>query len=401
MHQVAVIVFWFSVFCILMSYLFYPALLRLFSFFRKCKIVCESVPFPELPMVSVLMAVYNEELVIEKKIRSVFASTYPQNKLEVFVGSDKSGDKTNQILENLQKEFPNLFFINFTERQGKKNIINQLIDKSKGEILISTDANVLFTENTIVELVKCFVDPSVGLADSNMKHHGLVSNGISIQESAYISREVGIKNLEGQLWGTMMGPFGGCFAIRKTAYTKVPANHLMDDFYVNMKVLEKGYKSVNNLDSHVYEDVSNQFAEEFKRKIRIAAGNFQNLAAFYPLLNPFAKRGNISSLALSFCFLMHKVLRWFGPFFLIFIGITGLILFSSPLYKILTILYLVSFLMVGFDFTFKKYNVHVTYLRFASHFYGMNLALLLGLVKYFKGVKTNVWQPTKRNQSNV
>lgn len=401
MHQFALILFWFSVFCILMSYLFYPELLKLFSFFKKNNFPNNSLPFSELPTVSVLMAVYNEELVIEKKIRTVFASAYPQNKLEVFVGSDKSGDKTNQILENLQKEFPNLFFINFADRQGKKNIINQLLDKSKGEILISTDANVLFTENTIMELVKCFGDPSVGLADSNMKHHGLVSNGISIQESAYISREVGIKNLEGILWGTMMGPFGGCFAIRRIAYTKVPANHLMDDFYINMKVLEKGYKSVNNLNSHVYEDVSNQFSEEFKRKIRIAAGNFQNLGAFYPLLNPFKKRGNVSALPLSFCFLMHKVLRWFGPFFLIFIGIAGLMLFSLPLYKILTILYLASFLMVGFDFAFKKCNVHISYFRFISHFYGMNLALLLGLVKYLKGVKTNVWQPTKRNQSNV
>ena len=132
-----------------MSYLFYPELLKLFSFFKKNNFPNNSLPFSELPTVSVLMAVYNEELVIEKKIRTVFASAYPQNKLEVFVGSDKSGDKTNQILENLQKEFPNLFFINFADRQGKKNIINQLLDKSKGEILISTDANVLFTENTI------------------------------------------------------------------------------------------------------------------------------------------------------------------------------------------------------------------------------------------------------------
>jgi hypothetical protein len=100
------------------------------------------------------------------------------------------------------------------------------------------------------------------------------------RKKAYISREVLIKQHESILWGTMMGPFGGCFAIRSELYEPVPKNFLVDDFYINMKVLEKGYQCINNLNALVFEDISNNLSDEFKRKVRISTGNFQICNAF-------------------------------------------------------------------------------------------------------------------------
>ena len=71
-------------------------------------------------------------------------------------------------------------------------------------------------------------------------------------------------------YGTMMGPSGGCFAIRNKFYKPVPSNFLVDDFYINMKILEQGYKTINNTEAIVYEDVSNNLNDEFKRKVRIS-----------------------------------------------------------------------------------------------------------------------------------
>ncbi|BDX38449.1 glycosyl transferase [Tenuifilaceae bacterium CYCD] len=338
------------------------------------------------------MAVHNEEMVLEQKIASIMQTNYPHNKFEVIVGSDCSTDKTNTILQQAANTYPNLRFTVFDKRQGKIAIINELVDSAAGDILISTDANVLFNHSTIYELVKHFEDTSIGLVDSKMVNKGLKKTGISIQESTYITQEVMIKHREGKIWGAMIGPFGGCYAIRKELFAKPPVNFLVDDFYINMKVLEKGKKCINSLNALAIEDVSNNISQEFKRKTRIATGNFQNLKEFRHLLWPIYT-------PIAFAFLSHKVIRWFGPILMLCIFAISIILsFSVFSFKVLALMQLGIFLLPLIDIFLKSINIHVLPLRFATHFLITNFALLIGLIKYLKGVQNNVWQPTQRNQ---
>ena len=165
-----------------------------------------------------------------------------------------------------------------------------------------TDANVLFDKQTIFELVKHFKNSTIGLVDSKMQNIGIKKDGISFQEKTYISSEVSVKQRESLLWGAMMGPFGGCFAFRKNLWGEIPSHFLVDDFYLNMLILEKGFKSINEPKALVFEDVSNNLKDEFNRKIRISTGNFQNLFHFKHLLFDFSW--------VAFVFFSHKVLRW-------------------------------------------------------------------------------------------
>jgi cellulose synthase/poly-beta-1,6-N-acetylglucosamine synthase-like glycosyltransferase len=382
------IIFWLCVFVIFHSYVLYPIVLK----FLPKKEKYSKTTVNEKLSISILMAAYNEELVIEDKINSIINSDYPLEKLEIIIGSDNSSDNTNAIIEKLGQKINQIKFFAFIKRQGKSNIINQLADHASGDIFILTDANVMFGKNTITELVKPFGDPKIGLVDSNMINTRLQKHGISFQEKSYISREVMIKHYESMHWGTMMGPFGGCFAIRKELFSKVPLNFLVDDFYICMKVIEKKFKAINSLEAKVYEDVSNNLYVEFKRKIRIATGDFQNLAQFASFLWP-------PHTGLAFSFLSHKVLRWIGPLFLITAAIMLAILaFSSMFYMVLALLYSFSFLIPFIDILLKKLGIHNIILRFITHFYTMNLALLLGMFKAIKGVQSNVWKPTQRFQ---
>ena len=385
-------IFWTAIGLILHSYIFYPLVLGLIT--RNKRI--NDITFEKtdvLPGVSIIMSAYNEEAVIDEKIRSVYTSGYPLEKIEFLIGSDASSDQTNTIVLDLAGKYPGLLFFPFTERRGKGNVINELINNATNEIIIFTDANIIFSKNTLYELVKHFRNPEIGLVDSTMQHSGKVKDGISIQESFYISGEAYIKNMESKWGGCMMGPFGGCFAMRKKIYHRVPPNFLVDDFYINMKVLEKGYKAINNMEAVVFEDVSNNLGDEFRRKVRISAGNFQNMAAFFKMwVNVFSKKG--------FCFFSHKILRWLGPFFLILGLWSGFMLRNTrELYMWLFILQLVALILPLTDLFLRKLGLHIVILRFLTHFYATNLALLAGFVKVIKGVKSNVWQPTKRYQS--
>jgi cellulose synthase/poly-beta-1,6-N-acetylglucosamine synthase-like glycosyltransferase len=385
------IVFIISVLFLLHSYILYPIILWLLALNRKSDYQHYSLS-DDLPFVSIIMSAHNEEAVIETKIKSIFNTTYPISKIEILVGSDCSTDATNSILSNFAKSNANITFVEFNQRQGKIGVMNQLVDMAKGDIIVSTDANVFLDSNTLFNLVKFFKDSRVGLVDTLMLNTGIRREGISYQESAYITREVGIKNREGLLWGSMIGPFGGCYALRKEFYVKPPLNSLVDDFYINMKVIEAGKHSINNKEAFVYEDVSNVLSEEFRRKVRISIGNFQNLKTFKHMLWPPTKPS-------AFAFLSHKVLRWLGPIFIIAALISNAFLaFQNNFFLSLLIAQLVVFSLPLIDFILKHINLHIVLLRFATHFFSMNLALLIGLIKYFKGVNSNVWQPTQRNQ---
>jgi cellulose synthase/poly-beta-1,6-N-acetylglucosamine synthase-like glycosyltransferase len=386
-----IIIFWTSIFLLLYSYILYPALLRILA----CKKQSNRIVYSEngdMPDISVIMSVYNEEKVLENKINSIYSTSFPKGKMEVIIGSDGSSDQTEEILRKMKKKLTNFSFYHSNIRRGKPNVLNDLVSKAKGDILIFTDANVFLNESTITGLVKHFKNPEIGLVDSRMISKGIKKKGISRQESAYISMEVNLKNHEGLVWGTMMGPFGGCYAMRKNLFIPIPENFLVDDFFLNLNVLKNRKKSINDMKATVSEDVSDMLIEEFRRKKRIAAGSFQNLSHYAGLLWP-------PYTSLSFSFISHKILRWFGPLFLILIIISNAFIFMKNEIYIYSI-YLEGILIIItiIDLIVSRFNKHIAFFRYVTHFFAMNLALYLGLVNFLKGIKTNVWEPTKRNQ---
>ncbi len=412
MILILIIIFILCILAILHSYLLYPLFLKLHKQKNRINTFC-FLDHEDAPRVSILMSIYNEELVIAEKIKSILNSDYPQAKIELIIGSDNSSDRSNSIVEEYAQIYDNIKFYPFYSRQGKPAVINQIQKKATGRILILTDANVIFEKTTIFELAKHFKNREIGLVDSNMINSGLSKTGISIPESTYITLEVKNKHAEGNIWGTMMGPFGGCYAIRAELFTEVPTNFLVDDFYINMCVLEKGYKAINNLNAIVYEDVSNNFKDEFRRKIRIATGNFQNLNKFKHLLmglfniNKLKDHENffVNIRGLAFSFLSHKVLRWTIPFiFIILIFVNISLIFITQrhlsLFFGLSFLALATTMSIPFvDAKLKKSKINIKIFRFITHFYGMNLALLIGFARYIRGVKSGVWQPTRRHQA--
>ena len=384
------IIFWISALLIMQTYIFYPLLLLLLD--KVFKTPSNSKAQSYTPEISVLMAVYNEEAIIRKKIESLFSSEYPGGKMEVLVGSDSSDDSTIHILTELENIYPGLRFIHYSDRIGKAAIINKLSALAKGDVLILTDANVFPEKKTILKLVRNFSDLSVGLADTRLINTGIKKDGISLPEMAYLSMEMKLKNIEGRLWGTMMGPFGGFYAVRKASYEPLSKNILADDFRICMNVIRKHEKAISDTEAIVYEDVSNDIHEEFIRKVRISAGNFQNLRHFkFLLLQPFR--------IWSFCFISHKVLRWITPFLWLIMVLTNILLIkSSFFFYLLIILQLIFLLLPAFDFLLKKMNIHLVPVRFFTHLIFMNIALFVGFIKYMKGIRSGEWTPTKRYQ---
>jgi len=253
-------IFFLSMLLLLHTYFFYPIIVALLAKRKIPNQLLYELSDDDLPSVSIVMAAYNEEKVIHDKIRSVFATNFPLKKIEFLIGSDSSTDKTDDLIKELQSSFPQLKLKVFPSRTGKAGIINSLAQHAKNEILILTDANVIFTEFTLFHLVKHFKNNSIVITGGRIVNSRFSKSGISVQEETYISRENRIKYHEGIVWGSMAGAFGGCYAIRKNWYSPVPPRFFMDDFYITMNVLENGGKCIMELDALCYEDVSNKLS---------------------------------------------------------------------------------------------------------------------------------------------
>jgi cellulose synthase/poly-beta-1,6-N-acetylglucosamine synthase-like glycosyltransferase len=341
----------------------------------------------QLPTIGILMAAYNEEKVIGEKIASVFKTNYPLDKIRFYIGSDASTDTTDQIISEWQKKYPQIVLQRFPGRTGKSGIINQLAAKATEDVFILTDANVIFTPETLFNLVRHFKDEKIAQVCANIIKVSHSNKGIASQEKSYIAIENKVKHSESLRWNIVMGAEGGCYAIRRGNFAPVPPKFYMDDFYVTLNVIEQKKQIVFDTEAICYEDVPTQSQEEYKRKVRISIGNYQNLFRYKKLLFPPWKGS-------AFAFWSHKLLRWLTPFLLIIsFTVTGVLMFHSQAFMLLFILQLLGLMSPLID---KALRLNFKLLRFISHFYMMNLALLKGFIVYMNGVESNVWQPTKR-----
>ena len=348
------------------------------------------------PPVTVIMAAHNEESVIAQKLRTLSMQDYP-GRLHFLVGSDNSTDGTNGLLAEYAGYDERLRVSYFAERQGKPAIVNRLATEADPSgILVLTDASVMLRADTVTELVRPMAaDDRVGIVDSTMVQIGARPEGVGAAEADYIHREVSIKQAESRRWGAMIGPFGGCFALRAEAFRPVPPNFLVDDFYLCMAVYEQGYRGVSSSAAKVEEHVGQHLADEFSRKVRIGSGNWQNLVRFRGLWWPPCRDG------LAYGFFSHKVLRWVTPFLLAIGAVAWLWLaLRTGNHWVLLSFGVASGLLLGAagaDLLLSAVGLHVSRLRKVRYFLAMNLALSVGFWRYMIGIRSNVWQPSNRS----
>lgn len=371
------------VLCLLLllhSYLLFPA------WMMKVRKEPLSNEFPsELPLVAVVVAAYNEEDVIARKIRSALNSDYPEDKIEVWVGSDGSDDSTNTIVDEFVKQDSRVKACYFEERAGKPAVLNKIIRQTDAGILILTDADTFFNPSTIPEVIKPFADPNIGGVQADIHTYVNKREEVGHQEKVYNDREFRIKKGE-STYGAVIGAYGACYAVRHALYRPIPSGFYVDDFFIFMNILNAGYQTVFAPNAVCDMEVSGKSEVQFKRKVRISVGNFQNLFYFKSFINPFKGFPGVA-------FFSHKVIRWFGPFLMVILlaANAALVPYSPAFFWLM--LGQIIFYAVGFlDLLLSKWSLNLKLIRYIRHFVLMNLALFVGFFRFLTFEGDGKWE---------
>jgi cellulose synthase/poly-beta-1,6-N-acetylglucosamine synthase-like glycosyltransferase len=234
--------------------------------------------------VSVIVPVYNEELVIERRLNNIFETTYPREKIEVIVVDSGSDDKTSTIIND--KFRGHVTFIREDERRGKAHAINLALDKCRGDIVILTDGPTLYQKETISEIVSSFEDSSIGGVSVLYKIPNNKDNQITASESIIWSYKNRIRVLESKVFSTSWLSGEAC-AFRREIIEYVSEDTLADDSNIAFQVISKGYRAIINEKSNFVEKSPSEADDYFKTKTRRALGGIKEILRFkFFLFNP-------------------------------------------------------------------------------------------------------------------
>ncbi|WP_276253295.1 glycosyltransferase family 2 protein [Halomontanus rarus] len=366
---------------ILYTYVFYPVLLSLITGDSQSALLKEE------PTVTLVIAAYNEEDIIEEKIENSLRIEYPDEKMNILVFSDASSDRTDDLVRSYTSE--GVEFIRIEGRVGKTECQNRVVKQLETDLVVFSDANSLYHPTAIRKLVRRF-SGEVACVVGELRYYQ--SDDIVEGESIYWQYERLIRNLESRVGSVVKGN-GAIYAVKRSKYVPLPPD-LISDFAEPLAIRSDGCKIKYEPDAVAYERTSTSMADELARKVRIITRSWFALRHYRRLMNPF--RYGFYSLQVA----SRTILWWCSPLLLIAILIIALLLLlvnpsPFPLFVLCGYGILCTLGSIGFvlDASGQRIPtvVHVPY-----YYLTINYGLLIGLMRFIQGDKIVTWETHDR-----
>lgn len=342
------------------------------------------------PELTILIAAYNEEGIIEEKIKNTLELDYPKEKLQVIFVTDGSTDGTAARI-SVHKE---VTLLHEDNRGGKMAAIKRAMPFVRGEVLVFTDANTFLNKNALKELVKHYQDEKVGaVAGEKRILVEEAADASSAGEGFYWKYESLLKKWDYELYSNV-GAAGELFSIRTALYEPVESDTIIDDHMIAMRIAEKGYIIAYEPGAYAMETASANTKEELKRKIRIAAGGVQSIFRLKKAANPFYYP------VLTFQYISHRVLRWtVTPFLLVLVLLLNIFIVLDthiPFYEGLLAAQIFFYVLSLTGWFFESRNLRIKAFFIPYYFCVMNYAVVAGIIRYFKKSQSAAWEKSVR-----
>ncbi len=301
--RLAALALWASAVVLAYTHAGYPILVGVWARLRRRRVYKR----PILPDVTVLVVVHDEAARVGRRLENLLALDYPRDKLEIILASDGSTDAT--VCRAQAYDAQGVRVVAFPVWRGKPSVLNDLVRRCRGEIVVFADARQAFDTGALRALVAPFADPRVGAVSGALVLAGdpdvrTVGAGVGL----YWRLETSIRAAESAIDSTV-GVTGAIYALRRELFEPLRPDTLLDDVVVPIHVVRQGFRVVFEPLARALDRPARSASEELARKARTIAGCFQLFSRERWLLDPFRNRLWLQTVS-------HKALRLLTPLLL-------------------------------------------------------------------------------------
>ena len=248
--------FWLSLAALLWTHALYPLAAAGLARVRTRRVRKAEIE----PSVSVIVAAFNEEAVIERRLENLLALDYPPDKLELVVTSDASTDRTHELVGH----FGDRVRLLVNPRGGKVAAQNRAVRETTGEIVAFSDANATWAPDALRRLVANLADPDVAYVCGRLV---LEAADGSNKEGFYWRYELAQREAESRL-GSVTGGNGSIYAVRRSDYVEVDPRW-GHDLSFPYRMVQEGRRAVYEPAALAFEKPTPSNETEYRRKVRM------------------------------------------------------------------------------------------------------------------------------------
>ena len=248
------VLFWAALAALAWTHALYPLAVAALSRLRVRRVAQADAE----PTVTVVIAAYNEESVIVRRIENLRQLDYPQDRLKIVVSSDASTDSTEELAATAGAR------VIRNSRGGKVAAQDRAVRESSGEIVAFSDANAVWAPDALRKLVRNFADPEVAYVCGRLRLEGVAGGN---QEGVYWRYELATRAAESAL-GSITGGNGSIYALRRADYVEVDPR-FGHDLALPYLLVQRGRRAVYDPDAVAFEKPTPTNQTEYRRKVRM------------------------------------------------------------------------------------------------------------------------------------
>ena len=358
------------------TYVGYPLLLRTLA--GRPRKHSDISALGELPSVAVVIAAHNEEANIGRRIENLLACDYPPDKMSIVVVCDGCTDRTAEIARG----YAGIRVIEVFPQRGKAFALNKGVEAALSEVLVFADARQHFAPDAIRRLVEELYRDGVGAAGGELVL--LDQEGAPQEMGAYWRYEKWVRRLEAMVDSPLQCS-GAIYAIRREHFTPMPEGLVLDDMWIPLHIMRRGYRIAFVPEARAYDTVTPSYDREFQRKVRTLAGNYQLMWAAPWLLVPWKNR-------LWWQFVSHKVCRLLVPYALMAMYGASWVLISQPYGAALVVAQTGYYLLGALSWAFPVLARRFRLAGLAGSFLSLNAAAAVAPIAFIRGKGRVRWE---------
>ena len=258
----------------LVSFLYF--IMSLYALLKKREYQSEESYDGELPFVTVQIPTFNELAAI-RCAKNCLNFDYPKDKYEIILGDDINKLEISKKMQEFANEHDLVKVIKRKSNEGyKPGNLNNMLNHSKGDILVIFDSDFTPPENFIIRIIQPFMkDKNIAGVQARWKLVNSNQNMITALGAAIVStcHHITIPFMYNRRKITFL--CGSAEAVRKDVLIKLggwESGNLTEDIEFSLRLLERGYKIKYLDDLECDSEVPYTLKDLYKQQMRWAYG---------------------------------------------------------------------------------------------------------------------------------